>query len=405
MTKRLKIAVYFDQEITTGGGYQQALSAILLFSKIPNEIAEKYYFTNTDSNISILSVHNISAQKICLSKFKHLALKLRRGIRSSKILRYLYRLVGPNSFEKIFISNEIDLIYFISSNPLAKDLEKINYITTIWDLSHRDEIEFPEVREFRVFEERESLYREILPKAVAVLVDSEIGKKRIIHRYGLDPHRIVVMPFNIPLSVTVKQDELDPNFNNGVFMSKLPYIFYPAQFWPHKNHIYILNALKILKEKFNINLNAVFVGGDKGNLNYIKIYAKNIKVDKSIYFLGFVSNNELAYLYKGALALVMPTYFGPTNLPPLEAFSLGIPVLYGDHGGLKEQVGNAALLLDLTNPECLANHLMKMLANPELIENLVINGLSRIKEIDKEPRLEPLIKIIKHFAVVRSCWQ
>ena len=44
MTKRLKIAVYFDQEITSGGGYQQALSAILLFSKIPSEIAEKYYF-------------------------------------------------------------------------------------------------------------------------------------------------------------------------------------------------------------------------------------------------------------------------------------------------------------------------------------------------------------------------
>ena len=43
MTKRLKIAVYFDQEITTGGGYQQALSAVLLFSKIPDDIADKYY--------------------------------------------------------------------------------------------------------------------------------------------------------------------------------------------------------------------------------------------------------------------------------------------------------------------------------------------------------------------------
>ena len=49
-------------------------------------------------------------------------------------------------------------------------------------------------------------------------------------------------------------------------------------------------------------------------------------------------------LYTEALALVMPTYFGPTNLPPLEAFQTGTPVLYSDLPGMREQVGDAAIM-------------------------------------------------------------
>ena len=59
----------------------------------------------------------------------------------------------------------------------------------------------------------------------------------------------------------------------------------------------------------------------------------------------------MASLYKESIALVMPSYFGPTNIPPLEAFNLGVPVLYSDLPGLKDQVGDAALLLDLNKPK------------------------------------------------------
>ena len=47
----------------------------------------------------------------------------------------------------------------------------------------------------------------------------------------------------------------------------------------------------------------------------------------------------------------MPSYFGPTNLPPIEAFKLGVPVFYPDLPGMREYVGNAAILIDLNNPK------------------------------------------------------
>ena len=66
----------------------------------------------------------------------------------------------------------------------------------------------------------------------------------------------------------------------------------------------------------------------------------------------------------------MPTYFGPTNIPPLEAFSLNVPVCYSDLDGLREQVGEAAFLMNLKNPESLARETFVNQANMKAKENL-----------------------------------
>ena len=70
-------------------------------------------------------------------------------------------------------------------------------------------------------------------------------------------------------------------------------------------------------------------------------------LDDRIIFTGFVPNIEIPYLYRQSIALVMPSYFGPTNLPPMEAFQLGVPVIYGNIGGSEEQLGDAVHLVDL----------------------------------------------------------
>ena len=57
------------------------------------------------------------------------------------------------------------------------------------------------------------------------------------------------------------------------FNKKTKYLFYPAQYWAHKNHIYILKALKILKSEEIADVGAIFTGSDKGNLSFLKEYA------------------------------------------------------------------------------------------------------------------------------------
>jgi glycosyltransferase involved in cell wall biosynthesis len=101
----------------------------------------------------------------------------------------------------------------------------------------------------------------------------------------------------------------------------------------------------------------------------------------------------------------MPTYFGPTNLPPLEAFSLGVPVLYPDKHGLKEEMGNAALFMDLLNPASMAGHLANLLSDEELRNDLVKNGKRRVNLLSDADRLEIIVNIMLDFRARRASWE
>src|SRR5262249_60417747 len=99
-------------------------------------------------------------------------------------------------------------------------------------------------------------------------------------------------------------------------------------------------------------------------------------------------------LYQGAAALVMPTYGGPTNLPPLEAVTLGCPVIYSDLAGCREQMGDAALYCDLFDPSSLADHLATLIRDPALRDRLRSAGdrlAAQIAKIDYAERLARLV--------------
>jgi glycosyltransferase involved in cell wall biosynthesis len=180
------------------------------------------------------------------------------------------------------------------------------------------------------------------------------------------------------------------------------YIFYPAQFWPHKNHIYILKGLKKLKDE-NFEIHAIFTGSDKGNQEYIKHSAQELNLSRQIHFLGFVDNEELPYLYKQSLALVMPTYFGPTNLPPEEASILECPILYSNLPDLKEQVAGRAQLIDLKDPNDMAIKLIKVINNDPEIKELIHQAKNNSFE-KKERYLEIQYEMFKDYNHKRSCW-
>jgi glycosyltransferase involved in cell wall biosynthesis len=101
----------------------------------------------------------------------------------------------------------------------------------------------------------------------------------------------------------------------------------------------------------------------------------------------------------------MPTYFGATNLPPLEAFELGVPVLYSDKPGLRDQVGDAALLLDLQDPTTMADQLSLLKSDQKLREDLIQKGFHRIKHFDSVDRGQVLRSVIENFRWRRLCWR
>ena len=87
----------------------------------------------------------------------------------------------------------------------------------------------------------------------------------------------------------------------------------------------------------------VLVGDDKGQAGHVASLVREMGLSDSVHQLGFVETEELVALYRGAHSLLYLS-FGPENLPPLEAYALGCPVVASDVPGAREQLGEAALL-------------------------------------------------------------
>jgi glycosyltransferase involved in cell wall biosynthesis len=163
-------------------------------------------------------------------------------------------------------------------------------------------------------EEREETYQNMLSHATFIITGNETGKREILANYAINQEEIHIIPFPIP-DFCFEQTAL-----SGISLNiKFPFVFYPAQFWAHKNHIVLIDAIAWLRDKKNIIVNCYFVGSDKGNLNYINSIISKYKLGNQIFVLGFVEQQTLIYLYKHALAMTYVSLMGPNNLPPLEA--------------------------------------------------------------------------------------
>ena len=399
----INIALIFDQEVQSGGGYQQGLNSALLASRIDPKLANIIFFHTKKSIKNKLKNHGIESHFIDLTFLK----KLYLYIKTTEKFRILYKLIKLlldfNFFEDFLIKKDIDLVYFISPSRFALDLEKLNFIFTIWDLCHRDNVEFPEVKLKGEFDNRELRINYAAKRAISILVDSNYGKCNLSKKYNIEEKRICVIPFE-PL-IDIKEKKVLPyssDFIKKKYSIEYKYIFYPAQFWPHKNHIYILKAIYILEQKYNIKLNIIFSGGDKGNKEKVRKFAKKIGIHDQLIFTGFISNKELISLYKYSIALVMPTFFGPTNIPPLEAFKIGVPVIYPDLNGLRDQVGDAALLMNLYDPNTLSECLYKLQKNKDLRNDLLSKGYEILNKNTAYDRLGNLENTLIQFKMKYS---
>ena len=259
----------------------------------------------------------------------------------------------------------------------------------------------------REFERREIALRMALPRAVAVIANCVSGAERIAKIYDVAPERIVTLPF-LP-SVAVRHHAGGKGTATAESVRArygLPddYVYYPAQFCVDKNHVYLLDALAALEEKYGHRLHVAFSGSDNGNLAYIEDYVRKVGLAERAHFLGFVEEGEVPALYEGAKALTMPSYAGPTNLPPLEAATLGCPVIYSDLPEWRDFMGDAALYCDLKDPQSMADHLHAVLTDAALVERLRGAGRRMIADLGESRYAEILQPIIDDFAYLRRRW-
>jgi glycosyltransferase involved in cell wall biosynthesis len=149
----------------------------------------------------------------------------------------------------------------------------------------------------------------------------------------------------------------------------------------------------------------VLVGSDKGNENYIRKLISTWELSSHVHILGFVPSDDMAALYQNAFALTFMTFFGPDNLPPLEAFAIGCPVIASNVSGAREQLGDAALLVDPKSPEQIADAIFTLYNSPDLRKTLIDRGSERAQQWTGLDFIRGIFSVLDDFEPVRRCWE
>jgi glycosyltransferase involved in cell wall biosynthesis len=267
----------------------------------------------------------------------------------------------------------IDVMHFTKQDAF---LTNIPSIYQPHDLMH---LHVPECCNPRERVERENIYRAFCQQASLLAVMTEWGKEDLIKQYGLLRDKVAVVPHAplLPAYPEPSHDQLA--WVKEKFSLPPAFIFYPAHSWPHKNHLGLLEALAILRDRYDMVAPLVCSGGATDFFKKIKQKAQMLKLTDQVNFLGFVSTLELQCLYRLCCGVIFPSKFEGWGLPLMEAFWAGAPVACSNVTCLPKMVGKAAIIFDPYNPAEMARSIYRLWTDETLRRELIKRGQERAR--------------------------
>jgi len=142
---------------------------------------------------------------------------------------------------------------------------------------------------------------------------------------------------------------------------------------PRKNIKLLINAYIELYNEKKINYYLVLAGRIGWKVKDIKQYIPLQLVDKII-FTGFIEDEDLPYIYYLSKCFVFPSIYEGFGLPPLEAMSIGTPVISSDSTALTEILGNASIKFKSNDKEDLKNKILLFSNLDNKEKSKIING-------------------------------
>lgn len=271
-------------------------------------------------------------------------------------------------------------------------------IPTVYNPHDLQYLHFPEFFHPGTRVWRETVDRTAMEAAMAVVVSSGFVKDDIVRSYGVDPAKIQVIPGAPPMSVSAAPDPDDilaVQHRYGLFE---PFMLYPAMTWPHKNHVRLLEAMALLRDRGEPCLSLVCTGHKNDFWIDIERRVDDLSLQSQARFLGLLPSKDLRALYKLADFVILPTLFEATSGPLLEAWLEGTPVACSSVTALPEQAGDAALLFDPFLVESIANAIARMSQDPALRSDLGGRGSRRLRRFNWEKTAKAYVATYRRVA-------
>lgn len=276
-----------------------------------------------------------------------------------------------------FVEAIADVMHFTKQDGFMTALPSIYHPH---DLQH---VHLPQFFSKADVREREYRYRVLCEQAETVLVNSEWVRNDVIEHFGLSADKVQVVNLAAFFSAPAEASAQQVSAAKARYHLPEKFVFYPAQTWPHKNHLNLLAALALLKDRDGLAIPLVCTGTKNAYYAEIEKRARELGIDNEVRFLGFIDTVDLSAVYRSATAQIVPTRFEAGSGPIWEAFALGVPVACSNVTSLPAQVGDAALVFDPDDIEEMAAAIRLLWCDADLRETLIAKGRANIARYDR----------------------
>jgi glycosyltransferase involved in cell wall biosynthesis len=320
--------------------YYNLINCLLETNKLDLKVFAGFYI---NEKLSLLSKDTISGIKIKrkIPLTGKIFEKINLAFCNYKISKY-----NPNIIHKTYYNSDI-----------KKKKSKI--VLTVFDLWHEKN------SNFKILPKKKSLVI-----ADHILCPSNKTKKDLIDIYKINEKKITVTYFGIENFKDIPENNLDIKYEK-------PYILYVGTRGRYKNFENLAKAFSLSDKLKNDFILLCFGGGtfSKEENDLFKRY----NILKSVVKHNENNDQSLLNLYKNARCLVYPSSHEGLGLPPLEAMSLGCPVITSNHEAIIEGVGSAASIFDPHNIDDISDQIENTVYSDEIIKKLILKGKAQAK--------------------------
>ena len=241
----------------------------------------------------------------------------------------------PAPIRRRFDAAGLDVLHFPLSVMIPR-VDRPSAVTTVHDLQHEL---YPHFFSRAELAYRRAVYGWTVKRSRLLIAISDHARETLLDRYELAPEHVRTIHLGI-----------DPARFTPGDAERRPFVLYPANRWPHKNHERLFAAFALVRRE-RPDLQLVLTG--QGH--------ERARLPDGVEARGHVSADELVELYRSAACLVFPSLYEGFGLPPLEAMACGCPVACSNATSLPEVCGDAAEYFDPHSPDEMAAAVLRAL--------------------------------------------
>ncbi|MDQ6670241.1 MAG: glycosyltransferase family 4 protein [Chloroflexota bacterium] len=246
-------------------------------------------------------------------------------------------------------------------------------VSTVHDLQ---ELTYPQFFTPEQRLNRNRQIREACARAARIVCVSEYVRGTLLANVGVAPARVRTIRLGL-LHELNDPGAQDRHGLEALGLRPAHFLLYPANFWPHKNHRTLFEALlRYRARRPRSDLQLVCTGAANAAMRSLQSDAP-----AGVVFTGYAPSADMHWLVRSCAAIIFPSLYEGFGLPAVEAMACGKPILCSSVTSLPEVVGDAGLYFDPTDPDQIADAIVRLEDEPAQVAEMVSRGHTRAADL------------------------